>query len=226
MLKNNNQLAVKRIAVRSMRKNGMRNLFVILAIVLTTFMFTTVFSIGFSLAQNLNTMSLRQQGTKASVYLDNPTDEQITQAKSCKHLLAAGLRIKAGTAQSIANEDTTIGLFYYNQTEFEENFLPAVSHVKGNYPTNEMEIMLSVKALKALQIEKPTGQMKIPLLINGSEQIFHLSGWYTDYSSAASSFQAFVSQSYIEKQGCTAEKDGQLSISAKTGKQSDLLDEL
>lgn len=226
MLKNNNQLAVKRIAVRSMRKNGMRNLFVILAIVLTTFMFTTVFSIGFSLAQNLNTMSLRQQGTKASIYLDNPTDEQITQAKSCKHLLAAGLRIKADTAQSIANEDTTIGLFYYNQTEFEENFLPAVSHVKGNYPTNEMEIMLSVKALKALQIEKPTGQMKIPLLINGSEQIFHLSGWYTDYSSAASSFQAFVSQSYIEKQGCTAEKDGQLSISAKTGKQADLLDEL
>ena len=63
MLKNNNQKAVKRLSERSLRQNRIRNIFVILAIVLTTFMFTTVFGIGFSVAQNTNVMWLRKQGT-------------------------------------------------------------------------------------------------------------------------------------------------------------------
>ena len=73
MLKNNNQTAVKRISVRSLKQNRIRNMFAILAIILTTFMFTTVFSIGFSLAKNINAMMLRQQGTKSTIYLPNPT---------------------------------------------------------------------------------------------------------------------------------------------------------
>lgn len=51
MLENNNQIAVKRLSTRSLKQNKIRNLFAVLAIVLTTFMFTTVFSIGFSLAK-------------------------------------------------------------------------------------------------------------------------------------------------------------------------------
>ena len=38
-------------------------MFAVLAIILTTFMFTTVFSIGFSLGKNMNIMMLREQGT-------------------------------------------------------------------------------------------------------------------------------------------------------------------
>lgn len=49
MLKNNNQEAVKRISRRSLKQNRIRNMFAVLAIILTTFMFTTVFSIGFIL---------------------------------------------------------------------------------------------------------------------------------------------------------------------------------
>lgn len=51
MLKNNNQEAVKRISRRSLKQNRIRNMFAVLAIILTTFMFTTVFSIGFSLGK-------------------------------------------------------------------------------------------------------------------------------------------------------------------------------
>ena len=75
MLKNNNQVAVERLGIRSLKQNKTRNLFVILAIVLTTFMFTTVFSIGFSMAKNMNIMMLRQQGTKVSILLEKPVAE-------------------------------------------------------------------------------------------------------------------------------------------------------
>lgn len=68
MLENNNQIAVQRLGIRSLKQNKTRNLFVILAVVLTTFMFTTVFSIGFSIAKNLSIMMVRQQGTRRASY--------------------------------------------------------------------------------------------------------------------------------------------------------------
>ena len=96
MLNNNNQIAVNRISKRSMKQNRVRNMFAVLAIILTTFMFTTVFSIGFSLAKNMNVMTLRGQGTKSTIFLANPTEEQISQVNDCKYLNAAGINIHTG----------------------------------------------------------------------------------------------------------------------------------
>ena len=115
MLKNNNQEAVKRISRRSLKQNRIRNMFAVLAIILTTFMFTTVFSIGFSLGKNMNIMMLREQGTKSTIYLDNPTEDQILKAGECRHLNAAGIKINTGTAQSKKNSETVIALDYYKK---------------------------------------------------------------------------------------------------------------
>lgn len=226
MLKNNNQTAVKRISVRSLKQNRIRNMFAILAIILTTFMFTTVFSIGFSLAKNINTMMLRQQGTKSTIYLPNPTDEQISQAKNCKHLNAAGIKIHAASAQSLKNSETVISLDYYDKTEYEKNYLPAISDIKGSYPEADNEIMLSKAALDALKIKTPSKNMDITLKIDGAEKVFKLSGWFTDYSFTAGGFQGFVSKKYSDSLGLTVEKDGMLSLSAKLSSQGELLAEL
>ncbi|MDO4944562.1 MAG: ABC transporter permease [Ruminococcus sp.] len=226
MLKNNNQTAVKRISVRSLKHNRVRNMFAVLAIILTTFMFTTVFSIGFSLGKNLNTMMLREQGTKSTVYLPNPSDEQISQVKSCDHLNAAGIRIHIASAQSPQNAETVISLDYYDKTEYEENYLPAVSGVKGSYPEADNEIMLSKAALDALKIKDPVQNTDITLKIDGEEKSFKLSGWFTDYSFTSGGFQGFVSKSYSDGLGLTAEKDGVLSASAKIGSQASLINEL
>lgn len=226
MLKNNNQTAVKRISVRSLKHNRVRNMFAVLAIILTTFMFTTVFSIGFSLGKNLNIMMLREQGTKSTVYLPNPSDEQISQVKSCDHLNAAGIRIHTASAQSPQNAETVISLDYYDKTEYEENYLPAVSGVKGSYPEADNEIMLSKAALDALKIKDPVQNTDITLKIDGEEKSFKLSGWFTDYSFTAGGFQGFVSKSYSDGLGLTAEKDGVLSASAKMGSQASLINEL
>ena len=72
MLKNNNKKIINKISERTLKNNRTRNIFIILAIVLTTFMFTTVFGIGFSLVKNLSIMMLRQQGTKSSIFLNSP----------------------------------------------------------------------------------------------------------------------------------------------------------
>lgn len=225
MLRNNNQTAVKRLGRRCLKKNRMRNLFAILAIILTTFMFTSVFSIGFSLGKNMNIMFLRQQGTKTSITLNCPSEEQIAAAKKAKALNAAGLKIPLEPATNEAG-DVNLVLEYYNKTEFEENFSPAVSDIKGAYPAKEDELMLSKAGLSALKIKKPTIGMKLTLLMEGEAKSFALSGWFTDYCTTPGGFHGFVSEEYVDAKGLTMEKDGVLCLSSKTGKQSKLYDEL
>ena len=104
MLKNNNQPVVKKIGNRALRQNRTRNFFIVLAIILTTFMFTTVFSIGFSLAKNMNIMMLRQQGTKTSIMLKNYTGKQKEQAEKAQNLNAAGIQVSVREAADMSGE--------------------------------------------------------------------------------------------------------------------------
>lgn len=225
MLKNNNQAAVKRLGRRSLKQNCMRNLFAILAIVLTTFMFTSVFSIGFSLGKNMNIMMLREQGTKTTITLAHPKEEQITQAKKAGNLNAAGIKIPLG-AVTDETGNAKLLLEYYDKAEYEENFMPAISDIKGSYPVGDDEVMLSWAALSAMKIKKPMTGMKLTLLVEGKPENLTLSGWFTDYSFTAGGFHGLVSKDYVKAKGLTVEKDGVLCLSAKTGKQGALREEL
>lgn len=225
MLKNNNQVAVERLGIRSLKQNKTRNLFVILAIVLTTFMFTTVFSIGFSMAKNMNIMMLRQQGTKVSILLEKPVAGQVAQANKAKNLNAAGIRIPAGVFTSKGTKAKFL-MNYYDKTEYEENFLPAATDIEGTYPEKEDEIMLSKAALEILQVTEPKKGMEIELQSDSSDQAYRLSGWFTEYTYSRNGFLGFVSEKYVDGLGLTVEKDGSLCLSAKPGKQGRLLEEL
>lgn len=224
MLKNNNQGIVRFIAKKNMKGNRTRNIIATLAIILTTFMFTTVFSIGFSLAENMGIMLVREQGGKATIFLEHPTSEQMEDAKKVSYMYAAGIRINADKIKM--DSGSILTLDYYDQTEFEKNYLPAISDVKGSYPKKENEIMMSASALEELGIEEIKENMSITMHLSDGEQTFQLSGWFQDYESFSNGCHVFVSQAYVEKKGLTAEEDGMLSISADMGKQSKLLGEL
>ena len=148
MLRNNNQAAVSRIYHRMLKQNKVRNVIVILAIVLTTFMFTAVFTLGFSIAKNLNQMQLRLQGTRSSIYMEHPSEDQITDIQSCPSLLAAGIQIDAQTVSTESGKYSYL-LQYYDDTEFNENLKPAITDVNGSYPKDENEIMLTKQILEA-----------------------------------------------------------------------------
>ena len=225
MLKNNNQTAIRRISRQSLKHNKARNLFAILAVILTTFMFTTVFSIGVSLAKNMNIAMIRIQGTKTTITLKEPSQEQIKQVKNARNLDAAGIRISAG-AMTDTDGKSKISLQYYDETEFEENFTPAISDVEGSYPSAENEIMLPRAMLDSLKIKKPVRGMEIILSDDSGKKNFKLSGWFTDYISYGNKSQGFVSKAYVNSMGLTEERDGVLCLSAKAGRQDDLREEL
>ena len=56
---NRNKKAVKRVEKGMMKANRIRNLFAVFAIVLTTFMITTVFSLGINYMENMKLLLRR-----------------------------------------------------------------------------------------------------------------------------------------------------------------------
>ena len=72
---NRNKGATKKVEKGMMKANRTRNLFAVFAIVLTTFMITTVFSLGINYMENMELMQVRTAGTSADVSLALPTTE-------------------------------------------------------------------------------------------------------------------------------------------------------
>ena len=219
---NNNKEIIKKITNRSLKTNKIRNTFAIMAIVLTTFMISSVFSIGISFAKNYKTMNLRLQGTTANVSLPNPTDNQIDKIKSLGLSNSIGYEINVGrvSLDTLSENRTKILIKYLNKDNYEKQVSPAISDIKGNYPTKENEIMASKKALEFLgESDAKIGDtIKVPCNIDGKiiNKEFILSGYYTNYALVQDSGNLFVSEKFANKNNVTLEDNGALYISLKT----------
>ena len=59
-----------------MRANRTRNLFAVFSIILTTFMITTVFTLGINYRENMELMGVRTAGTTADISLSAPSPKK------------------------------------------------------------------------------------------------------------------------------------------------------
>lgn len=211
---NRNNGAIKKVEKGMMRANRIRNTFAILAVVLTTFMITTVFSLGINYMQNMELSSVRMAGSSADVTLGTPTNEQEQQIRSLDYVKTVGVRYMVGSVTN--SRAPSIAIQYYDETEWEQHFKEAISNINGSYPTKENEIMLSEDALMQLGITNPTLQMEIPLSYfdkDGEQQkTFSLSGWFHSYTGMG---MAFVSERYCTNEGYTMQENGTLSLTLK-----------
>lgn len=73
---NNNQATINRLAKRSYRANKQRNVFVTIALFLTAFMITSVFSLGCSYFETYQMQQIRAMGTTADVAITSLSEEQ------------------------------------------------------------------------------------------------------------------------------------------------------
>lgn len=215
MEKVDNKEIIRKIGLRSMKQNKISNRIVILAIFLMTFMFISVFSIGFSLSKNIKTMQIRQSGNIASISLDQPDKQQIEEIKKCSALYHVGVSLPAEVARPVSSDDLKIRLIYHDDENFKYNVSPALENIKGTYPQKENEIMMSESGLKAIGIKSPEIGESVLLKINGTTENFILSGYFIDYGFRVNDYDAFISEKFAEKCGKTVEKDGTAYISAK-----------
>lgn len=227
---NNNKDIIKKITKRSLKANKIRNIFAVIAIVLTTFMISAIFTLAISYAKNYQIMNLRDQGTTATTFLANPTDKQIKEIKNLDISKNIGQEINVGNVskESLDNNKTNIFMKYLDKENWENQLTPCISDIKGNYPTKENEIMLSKLALKFLNKEnaKIGDKIKISYDINGKivEEEFILTGYFTSYDYIKDSGYMFVSKEFVDNNNLSLEKNGQLLITLQNNKKTEAPD--
>lgn len=228
---NRNKKAVRRVSRGMLKVNKSRNFFAVVAIILTTFMLTSVFSLGISYKENYDTFLIRQAGTRTSISLPNPTDEQYEKMKTLDCIETVGRQYYIGTSmqKTDVGMDTAISLMCYDKAEWENNFMPAISNVNGNYPQNTDEVIMSEGALSLLGIDNPTVNQTVKIDYETSKGHksgeFKLSGWFKSYASNVKNIILF-SEKYCSVNGITLEEHGMANIFAKDNAEAyDLLNE-
>lgn len=185
---NNNQAVIKRLAKRNYCSNKQRNFFVTIALFLTAFMITSVFSLGCSYFDTFKMQQIRSMGTTADVAITNLSKNQIEELRHSDMVSAIGINQRLGSVDTTEMEDALLGLSWIDETEWERHRVPTISDLHGNYPQAENEVMIPTWALSAMGISDPQLNMEIsfPYQIGNDYQYligeFVLSGYYTDYS--------------------------------------------
>ena len=146
-----------------MKASRIRNLFAVFAIVLTTFMITTVLSLGINYMENMKLMQVRTAGTTANASLAMPTEKQEQQIKNLEYVKTVGTQYMVGSVAEKNDEgrDLSIALSYYDTTEWDKHYKETIKDIEGKYPSNENEIMLSKDALSQLGMKEPKLNMEL-----------------------------------------------------------------
>lgn len=219
---NNNKDIIKRMTNSSIRSNKTRNMFVVLAIVLTTFMISSVFSIGASFVKNYQVMNTRLAETTATTILNYPKESQIKEIENLGITTSIGKEITVGKVidKQLDKDKLKIVLKYYDEENWEKQITPAISDIEGIYPTKSNEIMASQKALEFLGKKNTKIGDNIKLKYkdaNGNtlEKEFTLSGTYKTYSFFEDTGFLVVSDKYIKNNNLNVGDNGFLTFTLK-----------
>jgi len=230
-MKNNNGAIIRSLTGRSLQVNKKRNYFIITAIVLTTLLIGSVFSIGMSLLESVKMEQIRFTGTLGHAAVGHPTASQIEQLKNLDYVRIVGTNNSVGFVKNTPEMGKiSLSLHYFDRAEWEELRAPACTDIAGDYPQQENEIMVSRGVLARLGINNPTIGMEIPLTYHTESgnsdtllsESFRLSGWFTSYAllnSINSADTILVSEKLAQKYGKTVEKDGSATVMFRSGSQ-------
>ena len=180
-----NNARIKKIAKEYFRASRQRNFFVILAIILATFLMVTVYSIGLNFYDATKQQQTLSEGTNRDIIVTDPTEAQINRAKSLEQCMYVGTEARCGIAQECNGEKVTYRILWKDTVNWEKQTSQGIQNVVGKYPQDEDEIMMSEWMLQEMGITEYELGMEIPVKYSIEkepyEKIFRLSGYYTDY---------------------------------------------
>lgn len=198
-----NRKCIKRLSWRSLWGAKNRNIIAIIAIALTTLMFTSLFTIGMSINSTYEMYSFRQAGGYCHGTFNNVTDEQLQRISEHPIIKATGKRIFAGFIFDGDFEKTQGEISYMDDNCAEWSF---AKPVVGHSPKGEKDIAMDTKALSILGVKPELGaKVELTYIIgfgpdNEYEKTdtFNLVGWW-EYDDIGPAHFINVSEEYIKK---------------------------
>ncbi len=176
------------------KKNKVRNLAAILAIVLTAFLFTSITSLAFNMVSSMQLSMQMQKGSKGDGTFGYMTEEQFEQLKNSDFVEQAGHRRTIGYASNAVGH--SVELNYADSIQQELTFC-VPTH--GSAPEKANEIATTELALKALGVEPEIGA-EVPLEFELRGKTYHydmvLSGWWEASNDTVS--VAILSEQFVK----------------------------
>ena len=194
---NNNKAVIKKLANRSFRSNKMRNVIAVIAIALTTFLFTAVLTIGMGAKGTLEYSMAKLMGSSADALVQGLSEKQFQQLKENAMFEKVGcwipVEIMTNTNRRVAEVD------YADQNQLEIRMLTPRT---GSAPQKANEVLVSANILKDLNIEEKIGsEIPVELKVRQSDQVYHfdmvVSGIYDTPNEKSES--VIVSKAFLEE---------------------------
>ena len=204
---------VRVLKQRLFQKNKGRNLVAVLAILMTTMMFATLFTLAQSMSENLVEMTFRQTGYDAQVSFKSITSEQAKMLVNHPDVKDVGESTVLGLAENKALSGKQVEIRWADESYASHSFcMPTTGHL----PEKENEAALDT--LKRLGVEPKLGETvtlewRKDLSDPEAETVsstFTLSGFWEGNESVYASM-AWVSNAYVDtmlENGAESIKDG------------------
>lgn len=200
MFRVKNSKLVKRLTIQNIRAHKVRNRVAVLAIVLTTILFTGMFSILASLNASFEQETFRQMGGDFHAGLKDISEDQAKEFAADPMVKQAGMRYLLGMAGEVPFNKCQVEVSYMDQVMAADTFCVPE---KGALPKEgTKELATDTRVLQLLGITPEIGA-EIPFtytLGNGTNvtDTFTLCGWW-EYDSAAIVSMVLVPRSYCDQ---------------------------
>lgn len=173
---NNNTEVIKRLSKRYFKKNRVRNLAAILAIMLTAFLFTSITSLVFSMSSSIQLSMQMQKGSKADGDIRYLTEEQYQELQNSDFIKEVGCRRFIGFASNASGHMVEI-----NYADSVQQELTFCTPTHGKAPKKANEITTTDQALEALGVKAKVGErVPIEFTLRGKTYQYDMvvSGWW------------------------------------------------
>ncbi|MHB9941590.1 ABC transporter permease [Clostridium sporogenes] len=195
---NNNKAIIKKLTKNSIKANKIRNIFAIIAIAITTILFTSLFTIGMGIKNSIEQQTMRQVGGYAHGTYKYITLDQLDKIKQHPSIKELGYSIMLNSAENIELLKHYTEIRYATDTQAKMFFS---SPTKGKMPDKENEIATDTAVLDLLGVQHKIGEkVRVEYYIDKEKfsKEFILSGfWQHDEVMPAS--MMFVSKQFIDK---------------------------
>jgi len=198
MFQNNNGVVAKRLARRSLFADKRRNRISILAIALTTLLFTSILTMGFGLLESMQRATMVMTGGDGHAAIKYVTDEEyekITGDPLVKERAYCRMLSDSVDNSSLIKRHTEF--WYYDDVGLRFGFAEPTS---GHKPVAEEEVIADTKTLELLDVPLEVGApITLELTVHGRQlsRDFILSGWW-ESSPGFNVGQIFTSRAYVD----------------------------
>ena len=237
MLKVANKKCIRRLSDRSLKAAKTRNIIAVIAIALTTLLFTSLFTIALSMNESFQQGNFRQAGGDNHGTFKELTEAQVNELKDDPLIKEYGTRLLVGmTSDDPPFNKSHIEISYIDENQARHYF---IEPTEGSLPAEGTDqAATDTRVLSLLGVEPKIGaQFTLPIEIDGNtsssqvvERTFTLSGWW-EYDSAVVASHVALPRSAAEElcalsSGATGSSTGLWSLDVMLGSAFHIRDDL